>query len=66
MFEKKADLTATQEDTAAEMNTQSIGTLQISVTSSVAYIPIEGATVTISYTGDPDSPIMTLTTDSLQ
>lgn len=26
--------------------------------------PVEGATVVIAYTGDPDSPIMTLTTDS--
>ncbi len=64
MFEKKADLTATQEDTAVEMNAQSTGTLQISVTSSVTSTPIEGATVTISYTGNPDSPIMTLTTNS--
>ena len=64
MFEKRTDLTAAQEDNAEEMNNQGTGTLQISVTSSVAYIPIEGATVTISYTGDPNSPIMTLTTDS--
>ena len=64
MFERRTDLTATQEDNAGEMNNQSTGTLQVSVVSSVAYIPIEGATVRISYTGDPDSPILTLTTDS--
>ncbi len=64
MFEKRTDLTATQEDNAGEMDNQSTGTLQVSVISSVAYIPIEGATVRISYTGDPESPILTLTTDS--
>lgn len=40
------------------------GSLKISVVSSVGLVPIENATVTISYTGDPDSPIETLTTDS--
>ncbi|MDE7223981.1 MAG: peptidoglycan-binding protein [Acetatifactor sp.] len=64
MREKKADLKATQESSANGTETQNSGTLQISVTSSVAYIPIEGATVIISYTGDPENPIMTLTTDS--
>lgn len=64
MYKKKPDLTAAQEGTGGEMSTQGTGTLRISVTSSVTSIPIEGATVTISYTGDPDSPIMTLTTDS--
>lgn len=64
MLENKKDLTATQEDNADNMEAQSTGTLRISVTSSVAYIPIAGATVTISYTGEPDSPIITLTTDS--
>ena len=39
------------------------GTLQISVVSALGMSPIPGATVTISYTGDPDSPIETLTTD---
>lgn len=39
------------------------GTLQISVVSALGMAPIPGATVTISYTGDPDSPIETLTTD---
>ena len=40
------------------------GTLQISVVSALGMSPISGATVTISYTGDPDSPIETLTTGS--
>lgn len=39
------------------------GTLQISVVSALGMSPISGATVTISDTGDPDSPIETLTTD---
>lgn len=64
MSVKKAELTAAQENNADEMDAQSTGSLRISVISSVAYIPIEGATVTISYTGDPSSPIITLTTDS--
>ena len=39
------------------------GTLQISVVSALGMSPISSATVTISYTGDPDSPMETLTTD---
>ena len=46
------------------INPEYSGTLQISVVSSLGQIPVEGATVTISYTGDPESPIETLTTDS--
>lgn len=63
MSKNIADLTTAQEN-AAESGIQSTGTLQISVISSVAYIPIAGATVIISYTGDPETPIATLTTDS--
>lgn len=63
MSKNIADLTAAQEN-AAESGVQSTGTLQISVISSVAYIPIAGAAVIISYTGDPETPIATLTTDS--
>lgn len=39
------------------------GALQVNVTSSIGLIPIRNATVTISYTGNPDSVIETLTTD---
>lgn len=39
------------------------GAIQISVVSAIGLIPVENATVTISYTGDPDSPIEVLTTD---
>ncbi len=40
------------------------GTLKISVVSSVGLIPVENASVTISYTGDPGAPLSRLTTDS--
>ena len=43
--------------------TPSEGELRISVISDVGMIPIENATVTISYTGDPQQPLMTLTTN---
>lgn len=40
------------------------GKLQIDVTSSLGLIPIQDATVTISYTGIPDVTIEKITTDS--
>lgn len=40
------------------------GALKISVVSAMGQFPVAGATVVISYTGDPDSPIQTLTTDN--
>ena len=40
------------------------GSIKISVVSSIGLVPVENATVTISYTGDPDSPLEVLTTDS--
>lgn len=39
------------------------GILQVNVTSTIGLIPIRNATVTISYTGNPNSVIETLTTD---
>ena len=39
------------------------GTIKISVVSSIGLIPVENATVTISYTGDPMEPLNVLTTD---
>ena len=44
-------------------NTQQ-GRLQINVTSSLGLIPIQDATITISYTGIPDVTIERITTDS--
>lgn len=40
------------------------GTIKISVVSSIGLVPVEGATVTISYTREPDVPLKVLTTDN--
>lgn len=40
------------------------GSLQINVTANVGLIPIRNANITISYTGEPNSTLETLTTDS--
>lgn len=40
------------------------GTLRVSVVSSLGRVPVEGAKVTLALTGDPEAPLMTLTTDS--
>ena len=40
------------------------GRIKISVVSSIGLVPVENATVTISFTGDPQSPLDVLTTDS--
>lgn len=40
------------------------GQIKISVISTIGLLPVANATVVISYTGDPDSPIETLTTGS--
>lgn len=41
-----------------------VGRLQINVTADVGLIPIENAAITISFTGEPNSTIETLSTDS--
>ena len=40
------------------------GKLQINVTADIGQIPIQNATISISFTGEPGSPLETLTTDS--
>lgn len=40
------------------------GQLQINVTANVGLIPIQNATISISFTGEPDSTVETLTTDA--
>ncbi len=40
------------------------GMLRLSVLSALGMIPVENATIVISYTGDPSTPLMTLTTDN--
>ena len=42
----------------------STGRLQIDVTASIGLVPIPGAKIAISFTGEPGSPLETLTTDS--
>lgn len=49
---------------SAQNETADQGRLQINVTANVGLIPIQDASITISYTGEPDSAIETLTTDS--
>lgn len=49
---------------AAQQENTDIGGLQINVTSSLGLIPIQNATVTISYTGVPGVAVEQLTTDS--
>ena len=56
------DLTAAQEP--ENIDTPYAGSIKISVVSSIGLVPVENATVTISYTGDPESPLEVLTTDS--
>ena len=59
------DISAAQVNEFEDTNTSGeTGELKISVISSLGYVPIEGAAVTITYTGDPDSPVLTLTTNS--
>ena len=58
----KHDLSAAQEPET--IDSRYVGTMQISVVSSIGLIPVENATVTISYTGDPESPLEVLTTNS--
>ncbi len=56
-----------REETTSE-NTQTedtaVGRLQVNVTANLGLIPIENAAITISFTGEPNSAIETLQTDS--
>lgn len=56
------ELTAAQE--AETIDATYAGSIKISVISALGQIPVENATVSISYTGDPDSVINTYLTDS--
>lgn len=49
---------------SAQTDREYTGKLQINVTSTLGLIPVQDATVTISYTGIPDVTIERLTTDS--
>lgn len=50
--------------TNAQADTSYLGQLQVNVTSTLGLIPIQDATVTISYTGVPDVTVERLRTDS--
>ena len=56
------ELTAAQE--AETIDATYAGSIKISVISALGQIPVENATVSISYTGDPDSVINTYLTDN--
>ena len=43
---------------------QYFGELRISVISTIGYIPVEGATISIAYTAEPETVVATATTDS--
>ncbi len=62
-------LTDTNNDTTPSASTEAnnnadSGSLRVNVISSIGMIPIENATVVISYTRDPETILQTLTTDS--
>lgn len=46
-----------------ESDNANTGELRISVVSSIGLIPVVNATVILSYSGDPENPLTTLTTD---
>lgn len=47
----------------AQTNMSDTGQLQVRVTSSIGFLPVENASIEISYTGDPSSVIEKLSTD---
>ena len=49
----------------AQMDTQSLGKLQLDVTSEPGFRPVENATIKISYSGDPSSTIEEINTNDL-
>lgn len=49
---------------AAQVNHVDNGTLKIELTSSVGAIPVENATIKISYTGDPETSLEQVTTNA--
>ena len=61
---KEAALLYTQTENNAAAGSDMIGRLQVNVTANVGLIPIDNASITISFTGEPDSTVETLRTDS--
>ena len=64
------ELAAAQETGSSDNSAPSVssgpssGSIKISVVSSLGLLPIEGASVSVSYTGDPGESLTELTTDS--
>lgn len=59
------DINREETNTGTRQNENAaVGKLQINVTANVGLIPIENASVTISFTGEPNSTLETLNTDS--
>ena len=57
-------MNAATTDTSTSATADQTGTLQVNVFSALGMIPVDNASVVISYAGDPDSSLMTLTTDT--
>ena len=49
---------------STQPNGSAQGRLQVNVTANIGLIPIQNANITVSYTGDPNNTLETLTTDS--
>lgn len=63
-IKKEAALLYTQTDDNVASVSDTIGRLQVNVTANLGLIPIENASITISFTGEPDSATERLTTNS--
>ena len=61
---KEAALLYTQTENNAAAGSDTTGRLQVNVTANVGLIPIDNASITISFTGEPNSTVETLRTDS--
>ena len=61
---KEAALLYTQTENNATAGSDTTGRLQINVTANVGLSPRDNASITISFTGEPDSTVETLQTDS--
>lgn len=61
---KEAALLYTQNEDSAAAGSDTVGRLQVNVTANVGQIPIENASITVSFTGEPNSAMEQLTTDS--
>ncbi len=63
-IKKEAALLYTRNEDNAAAGSDTVGRLQVNVTANVGQVPIENASITISFTGEPDSAMENLSTDS--